>query len=111
MNYKTINTVDESKKNLEDNDGVLFFFSTTKCSLGEALEPKVDALIQSNYPKISFYFVDMMQFPMLAAHYGVFVEPTILIFFDGKESIRKSRNIGIEELSLAISRLYKIIFD
>ena len=111
MNYKTINSVDESKKILEENEGLLFFFSTTKCSLGEALEPKVYALIKNNYPKISFYFIDMMQYPELAAHYGVFVEPTILIFFDGKENIRKSRNIGIEELSLAISRLYKIIFD
>lgn len=110
MNYNTINSVDESNKILEENDGLLFFFSTTKCSLGEALEPKIYTLIQNNYPKISFYFVDMKQFPEVAAHYSVFAEPTILIFFEGKESIRKSRNIGIAELSTAISRLYEIIF-
>lgn len=111
MNYKTINSLEESKKIISENDGVLFYFSTTNCSLAEALEPKVYQLTQKKYPKISFYFVDIMQFPELAAHNSVFVEPTILVFFDGKESIRKSRNIGIEELSSAIYRIYKIIFD
>ncbi len=111
MIYNTFNSIDKSKKILDENEGVLFFFSTTKCSLGEALEPKIFELIQHNFPKISFYFIDMLQLPFVAAHYGVFVEPTILIFFDGKESIRKSRNIGVEELSTSISRLYKIIFE
>ncbi|MDP2088311.1 MAG: thioredoxin family protein [Flavobacteriaceae bacterium] len=110
MIYKTFNSLEESKKIIDENDGVLLFFSTTKCSLGEALEPKVYQLIQNNYPKISFYFVDMQHLPDVAAHYSAFIEPTILVFFDGKESIRKSRNIGIEELSQSISRLYKIIF-
>lgn len=111
MNYKTFNSLEESKKIIKENEGVLFFFSTTKCSLGEALEPKVYQLIEKKYPKITFYFVDIQQLPDVAAYYSAFVEPTILVFFDGKESIRKSRNVGIEELSNAISRLYKIIFE
>ncbi|MDP3352322.1 MAG: thioredoxin family protein [Flavobacteriaceae bacterium] len=111
MNYNTFNSLEESKNIIKENEGVLFFFSTTKCSLGEALEPKVFQLIQNNYPKISFYFIDIQQLPDVAAYYNAFVEPTILVFFDGKESIRKSRNVGIEELSTAISRLYKIIFE
>ncbi|MCM2301478.1 MAG: thioredoxin family protein [Flavobacteriaceae bacterium] len=110
MNYKTFNSLEESKKIIKENEGVLLFFSTSKCSLGEALEPKVYQLLEKKYPKISFYFVDIQHLPDVAAHYSAFVEPTILVFFDGKESIRKSRNVGIEELSIAISRLYKIIF-
>lgn len=111
MKYNTFQSLEESKNILAANDGVLFFFSTTKCSLGEALEPKIYQLIQDHYPKISFYFIDIQLLPDVAAHYSAFVEPTILVFFDGKESIRKSRNIGVEELSSAISRLYKIIFE
>lgn len=53
----------------------------------------------------------MQHLPDVSAYYNAFVEPTILVFFDGKESIRKSRNVGIEELSTSISRLYKIIFE
>jgi thiol-disulfide isomerase/thioredoxin len=111
MNYNTFNSLEESKNIIKNNEGVLFFFSTSKCSLGEALEPKVFQLIQNNYPKISFYFIDIQHLPDVAAYYNAFVEPTILVFFDGKESIRKSRNVGIEELSTVISRLYKIIFE
>ena len=49
--------------------------------------------------------------PSLAAKFSAFVEPTILLFFEGKETIRKSRNIGIFELENAIKRPYKLIFE
>lgn len=110
MNYNTLNSLKESKKIIKENDGVLFFFSTTKCSLGDALEPKVYQLIEEKYPKILFYHIDIQHFSDIAAHYSVFIEPTILVFFDGKEFVRKSRNISIAELSNTIYRLYKIIF-
>lgn len=111
MHYNTFSSLEASQNAVKENKAVLFFFSTLKCSLGEALEPKVYQLLKEEYPKISFYFIDMQTTPIIAAHYSVFVEPTILIFFDGKETIRKSRNIGIDEFSKSISRIYKIIFD
>lgn len=111
MIYKTVQSVEESKKIILDNKGILIYFSTLKCSLSEALEPKIFDLIQSNFPKMVFYFVDINKFPELAAHFSVFVEPSLLVFFEGKESIRKSRAIGIEELSSSIARLYKLIFE
>jgi thiol-disulfide isomerase/thioredoxin len=110
MNYKTINSLEESLTIIKEHKGVLLFFSTLKCSLGEALEPKIFQLLQNHFPEIPFYFIDMNSLPTISAHYGIFVEPTILVFFDGKETIRKSRHINVKELSIAISRIYKIIF-
>jgi hypothetical protein len=37
--------------------------------------------------------------------------PTILVFIEGKEFIRKSRNIGIEELGDLIARPYTLLFS
>ncbi len=111
MEIQQINSIESAKATVNNNTGVLLFFSTTKCSLGEALEPKVYKLLQEKFPKISFYFIDINFSPDVAAHFNVFVEPTLLVYFEGKETIRKSRTIGIDELSEKISRIYSILFN
>jgi thioredoxin 1 len=52
-------------------------------------------LIQSEFPKIKLIYIKSDILPEVAAQNQVFAAPTILVFFDGKEYIRKSRNIGI----------------
>ena len=108
---KTINSIEQLEEILKSNIAVLLYFSTTSCSVGEALEPKVRKLIDTDFPNIKFYTIDLNFSPDVAAKYSAFVEPTILIFFDGKETIRKSRNISIYELQEAIDRPYQLIFN
>ncbi len=111
MQYETVTTEEEFNDVIKDNLGVLFYFSTISCSVGEALEPKVIDLLEEEFPKIPFYFVDLNASPEISANNNVFVEPTILVFFDGKETLRKSRHISIPDLYGAIERIYKIAFD
>ncbi len=111
MQFDIITTEEEFEQVLVNNLGVLFYFSTISCSVGEALEPKVISLLEKDFPKIPFYNVDMNASPEISAKNNVFVEPTILVFFDGKETIRKSRIISIPELSDSISRIYKLAFE
>lgn len=108
---KTINSLDYLENILQKTPAVLLYFSTTSCNVGEALEPKVYDLLNTNFPKIDFYKINLNFSPEIAAKHSAFVEPTILVFFEGKETIRKSRNIGIQELQNAISRPYKLIFE
>jgi len=108
---KTINSLEHLENILQETTAVLLYFSTNSCSVGEALEPKVRQLLKTDFPKMVFYKIDMNFFPEIAAKYSAFAEPTILVFFEGKETIRKSRNIGIHELQSAISRPYKLIFE
>ena len=96
---------------LDTNSAVLVYFSTNSCSVGEALQPKVESLIADSFPKIKFISVDLNSNAKIAANFNAFVEPTILIFFEGKESIRRSRNISIFELEEAIKRPYQLIFE
>ena len=111
MQYKTIKNEEEFNDIINTNLGVLLYFSTISCTLGEALEPKVVDLLKNKFPKIPFYFVDMNVSPEISAKNSVFVEPTILVFFDGKETLRKSRHISIIDLSESIERIYKIAFE
>ena len=110
MTYKTINNQAELDQILQDNLGVLLYFSRQTCNVGEALEPKVIKMLEDKFPKIPFYAVDMDKTPEVAGKYSVFVEPTIIVAFDGKETIRKSRIISVPELETAIQRIYDIAF-
>lgn len=108
---KTIDSLEHLENILQETTAVLVYFSTNSCNVGEALEPKVQQLLKTDFPKIDFYKIDMNFSPEIAAKYSAFVEPTILVFFEGKETIRKSRNIGVHELQSAILRPYKLIFE
>lgn len=108
---KTIISLEHLENILLETPAVLLYFSTISCNVGEALEPKVHELLSAEFPKIDFYKVDMNFSPEIAAKFSAFVEPTILVFFEGKETIRKSRNVGIHELQSAIFRPYQLIFE
>ncbi len=111
MNYTIIDNEVIFNTILKKEIGVLFYFSRVTCNVGEVLGPKVQQLLQNNYPKIPFYFIDMDKTPTISARFSVFVEPTILVFFEGKETIRKSRIVSIGELSDSIHRIYSLAFE
>lgn len=104
-------SLDQIQEEIASIDAVLVYFNTESCSVGEAFLPKVEELVSKSFPKTAMFTVDLNFYPEIAAHYSAFVEPTILVFFDGKETIRKSRNISIYELEDAIERPYKLIFE
>jgi len=106
-----INTIEEFDTIVSENDAVFVYFNSSSCNVGEALAPKVMKMIDRHFPKIKFYYVDMEISPEIPAQYSVFVEPTVLCFFAGKESLRKSRHFSMDELEHAISRPYSLIFD
>jgi len=106
-----IDNLTEIEKIISEELAVLVYFNTQSCNVGEALEPKVKNLVVNNFSKIKILTVDLNFAPEIAAKFSAFIEPTILVFFDGKETIRKSRNIGIYELEEAIKRPYQLIFE
>lgn len=94
----------------KENLAVLFYFSTVTCNVGEALESKVEKMLEEHFPKMPMYFIDTNALPELAADNSIFVVPSVLVYFDGKETIRKSRNIGVGELGASIERIYNMLF-
>ncbi|MGE5355669.1 MAG: thioredoxin family protein [Deltaproteobacteria bacterium] len=93
-----------------ENEAALIYFSHEECNVCMALKPKITNLIVNNYKKVKIAYCDSIKNPEIAAQNSIFAVPTILIYFDGREFIRKSRNIGIEELNSLIDRPYKMMF-
>lgn len=110
MENKSINSFAEFQKFTEENPAVCFYLSTPQCNVCKVLKPKVIELLKSDFPEIKFIYIDLNESKEIAGQLSVFAVPTILIYFDGKEIIRASRNISIEQLSEQIERYYKLMF-
>lgn len=94
----------------QEKAALVCYFSTTECSVCHVLKPKVIDLVKENFPEMDFVYIESNKFPEVAAQNNVFSAPTIVVFFEGKEYIRKSRNIGINELKPEIERIYSKMF-
>jgi len=110
MELPKINDLEHFEKVVKDNNASLFYFSNDDCNVCKVLKPKVYNLLKQHFPEINFYYVDTKALPDVAAQNRVFTIPTLLVFFDGNELIRKSRYIGIEELKQELLRPYEIMF-
>jgi thioredoxin-like negative regulator of GroEL len=66
--------------------------------------------LSKKFPKLKIAYCDIKEHPEIAAQNSIFSAPSLLIFFDGKECHRFSRNIGIYELEQYIARPYQLIF-
>jgi thioredoxin-like negative regulator of GroEL len=109
--FTEIQSFEEFLKLKEKEAALLAYFSTDACNVCKVLKPKVGELIQNEFPKIRLVYIKSDVLPDVAAQHQVFTAPTILIFFNGREYLRKSRNIGISELRGEINRPYSLLFS
>ncbi|MCE4563387.1 thioredoxin family protein [Maribellus sp. CM-23] len=101
----------EEFNQLKEEAALLAYFSTEACSVCKVLKPKVEAMVSAEFPQIKLAYIKSEVLPEVAAQNQVFTAPTILVFFDGREYIRKSRNVGVGELQEAIARPYELMFE
>jgi len=105
---KNIQQLEELKKS---ELAFLVYFSHEKCNVCKVLKPKINLLLEKKFPEMEMYYADTVLYPEIAAQNSIFTVPTILAFFDNKESFRKSRNISLPELENILSRPYNLIFS
>lgn len=106
----TLNSVNDYNKFTSENSGALVYFSTPQCNVCKILKPKIKEFINLEFPKIKLGYIDCEVQKEVAAQNRVFIVPTIIVFFDDKEFLRKSRNINISEFRDEISRPYSLFF-
>lgn len=110
MNNKLVNTFSEFQNIVESKKAVCFYLSTPECNVCKVLKPKILEMVENNFPEINFCYVDLNAAKEISGQLSVFSVPTILVYFEGKETIRVSRNVHLEELREQIERYYKMIF-
>lgn len=96
---------------LSNEQAVLLYFYSDACAPCISLRPKVEELLSKDYPKIQIIWVDSATNPSIAGHFGVFSNPTMLLFFEGQEYRRMSKYISVAQLEEIIRRPYTLIFE
>jgi thiol-disulfide isomerase/thioredoxin len=89
---------------------VMLYFFNDNCAPCKILRLNVQDMVEADFPNIEFHLINAEQFSATAALFGVFASPAILVFFEGKEYIRESKNISIRELHGKIERIYSLVF-
>lgn len=90
------------------NEICLVYYSTETCNVCHSIFPKIVDML-NEFPKIELARVDMNEVKEAAGKYSVFTIPTIIVFINNKEYIRKSRFVGVDELRNEIKRYYNLI--
>ena len=92
----------------QQSEMVCVYFSQPDCGVCSALRPRVEALL-NEYPGVDGWFVDLAQHPEAAGHYTVFTIPAVILFVQGKETVRFARHFSIDQLEEKISRYYELL--
>jgi thioredoxin-like negative regulator of GroEL len=102
-------TIENIENSIKENLAVMVYFSAPTCNVCHALKPKLLEALELNFKDFKVESVDISINEDIAPHFGVFAIPTVLIFLDGKEFFRKSRNMSVDEVIREIKRPYEIM--
>ncbi|MBU5292510.1 thioredoxin family protein [Anaerosalibacter bizertensis] len=98
------------KELINENKIVLLYFGSNNCGVCTDMQPKVEEILKK-YSKIKSLKVDVEKSLKIAASYNIFTIPAILLFIEGKETIREARHISIQDIDNKILRYYNFLFD
>ncbi len=107
----TISSLDEFNEFVKKNGGAVTYFSTPQCNVCKVLKPKLKELLANHFPEMKFAYVNTVESQEMAAQNQVFTVPTILFHLDGREFIRKSRNVNLNILAEELERPYSMMFE
>lgn len=104
-----INSNEEIKNIISDNEMVILYFSNKVCGVCEVIRNKVESILEF-YPKVKMVDIDGEENMELAALNNVFSFPLLILYVDGKEVIRVGRNVNLLELEKTIKRYYDMLY-
>ena len=97
---------------IQSQAATALYFKGERCSVCSVLEPKIKALLETEFPKFTFISVPESEGSNeLTAQLRIFNVPTLILFLEGKEFLRTGRNTSIMELAKQIRRPYDICFS
>ena len=102
--------LEEFNKILKEEPVVMVYFSGEHCNVCKALYPKIESLINNEFPKIKLIKLSTESSSKIFGQNQIFSIPTVILYFEGKEYIRKIRNFSIAELKQEILKPYNLYF-
>lgn len=97
-----IRSLDEFNELVKQENLILFYFHSEKCSVCKSLLPKIEVFCNTN--DISLCFVDAEEHPDISAQNLVMSFPGIILFYSGYEVIKMLRFVDLSILKEKIEK-------
>jgi thioredoxin-like negative regulator of GroEL len=102
-------TIENINNTIKENLAVMVYFSAPNCNVCHALKPKLLDALDANFEDFKVESVDISETADIAPYFNVYAIPTVLVFLDSKEFLRKSRHMSVDEVISEIKRPYEIM--
>ncbi|MDT8323883.1 MAG: thioredoxin family protein [Bacteroidota bacterium] len=89
---------------IRNSSSLVAYFSTPTCTVCKVLRPKIEAMVAER-SGVEFLYVDSSLYPAVAGQHMVFAVPTIVLFVDGRERRRFSRNLSVEDFGRSLDHM------
>lgn len=106
---KLINDADEIKAIIEKKEFVLGYFTSTTCNVCKDLLPKIEEMLKK-FPEIEGIKGEADVDKKIVGEFSIFTVPTVVLFIEGSEIFRYSRNLSVSEVSKKIERYYDMFY-
>ncbi len=93
---------------IQMNEIVVVLMSDMGCGVCLAIYPELEAMSQ-RFPDVIFSFADMAINKKLVGQHMIFVYPTIIIFVQGKETVRFERVFSMIDVESTVNRYTELL--
>jgi len=87
------------------------YFSSPDCGVCHVLKPKIFAMLEGEFSTVAVAEVDCAASSAVAGQQRVFAVPTLLLYFDGREVSRFSRNFSPDQVRSELERPYALFTE
>ncbi len=101
-----LDSIAEFDEFLRRHPAAAVYFSSPDCRVCQVLRPKVLALLGERFPLLALGVVDCVAAPEVAGQQTVLAVPSLIVYFDGHEVLRKVRNFTVGGLAEELERPY-----
>ena len=85
----------------------MLYFTAPGCGVCHALKPKVQDMVQREFPQIDFREVKVDEEPHISGQHLVFTVPAIIVLENDKEALRMVGNMGLAQLRSRLDKLFQ----
>ncbi|WP_273850010.1 thioredoxin family protein [Guptibacillus spartinae] len=101
-------SLDEAYEGIEQNRLYFLYLYGTNCSVCHALLPQVEEVMK-DFPQIIREKLNVHEIPAAAGAFSVFTIPVLLLYVNGKESIREARFVNIDSFRSSLNRIVSML--
>ncbi len=108
--FQHLSTLDEINSFIKKNTFSFLYIGQQNCSVCHGLRPQIEQLLRK-FPEVQKAYVETNELPEIAGYLSIFTVPVLILFVEGKETIREARIVHLDLLEEKISTLYSNFYE